>query len=932
MNLRRSFRWILATTVFAITVVGPLTTEADQIDLPGSQGTDTAIPLTESASTVPGRGRFGNLQVTVNQTANLNNQAVSITWTGGDPTTNPTRLDGNFLQIMQCWGDDDGAVPQNPGPPPEQCLQGATTGAPNPSRTGLPYAHTTQRMISFGGWENFDPSIGYVEPPTTKVWMPFRAVDGTVVNTPENPEYEPSEAGSQFWLNPYFNRITTNEIAGAVTRPDGTGAELFQTLTGVQSAGVGCGQRTQLQADGSKKVPQCWIVIVPRGTSVEENVGTPYSIRAETQPVATSPLAPVAWANRIAIPISFNPVDSPCSIADVERRIAGNDLATTAVASWQPVLCASGDLPPYSYAPVPDATARQLVANPVAGAPGMAVVSRPIAPELVNPDNPVLYAPMTASGIVIGFNVERTFLSLPQDVLALAEPVRGTRVEEINLTPRLVAKLLTQSYQFQLAIGQSLPDADWLVLNSPTLAQDPDFIQFNPEYEILTTQNGREFSGLQLPVGNSDAAQQVWEWVLADPEARTWLDGVADPWGMRVNPVYSTNAAVNPSGFPFGDPAPSSFPKADPYCYQGDDLFGITPPLLCGTDWMPYARSFAETAIRTRTAYDAARIAQNSFPLSATDVWKTVEPQPNGRRSILSVTDTASASRYGVQMARLSRAGDNGADREFVAPTTDSISTAVSAMKPGAVAQVLDANPTAMPAGAYPLAAVTYAAIAPVGLDELARIEYAAFISYATANGQNPGSSLGQLPVGYVPLPAALREQAGSVVASILDPSALVAPPATTTTVPQSTSSTSTTLAPVASSTTAPVPGPVFSPPVGGGSGSGGGSSGGGSGATNIASTTSTTTTTATTSTTTPAPASTVVEPTVPPASSIPSSQPAVAAPATTTTTLPELTPRTETGRIRWAVPSLAGVGLISALGALEITKRPRRAAKAGAL
>ena len=28
-----------------------------------------------------------------------------------------------------------------------------------------------------------------------------------------------------------------------------------------------------------------------------------------------------------------------------------------------------------------------------------------------------------------------------------------------------------------------------------------------------------------LPDGNSDAAQQVWEWILADPEAKAWLDG-----------------------------------------------------------------------------------------------------------------------------------------------------------------------------------------------------------------------------------------------------------------------------------------------------------------------------------------------------------------------------------------------------------------------
>ena len=929
MNAVRAHRWLIAAAVVGLAVLGSSPTEADQVDLPGIQGTDTALPLTESAVTVPGRGRFGDLQVTVNQTANLNNQAISITWTGGVPTTNVTKIDENFLQIMQCWGDDDGSVSANPGPPPEQCVQGATTGVPVPSFVGLPAVHTTQRLISFGLWENYDPSAGYVELPGTKVWLPFRAVDGTIVNSPENPDYEPSEAGSQFWLNPFFNRTTTNEIAGAVTRPDGTGAELFETLTGVQSSGLGCGQKSEPQPDGTTKIPQCWIVIVPRSTSYEENIGTPYIVRPETQPVSTSPVAPAAWANRIAIPISFNPVDSPCSIADVERRIAGNDLATTAVASWQPVLCSSGDLPPYSYAPVADSTARQLISNPTSGAPGLAVVSRPIAPELVDSANPVLYSPLTASGIVIGFNVERVFLNVPPDVLALAEPIRGTRVQDINLTPRLVAKLLTQSYQFQLAIGQALPDEDWLDLNPVHLAQDPDFIQFNPEFEIITSQYGREFSGLQLPVGNSDAAQQVWQWILADPEAKAWLDGVADPWGMRVNPVYSTESSINPSGFPFGDPVPNSFPKADPYCFQSSEVFGIVPPLLCGTDWMPYARSFADTAFRTRAAYDAARIALNPLPSNSADAWKRVEPQNNGRRSILSVTDTASAARFGVQMARLSRAGDNGADRQFVGPTAVGISAAIDAMEPGVVPQVRDASPVDLPIGAYPLAAVTYAAIAPVGLDITARSEYAAFIAYAASTGQRPGAALGQLPAGYIPLTAELQEQAASVVLSILDPSALVTPPTTTTTttttttVPAVATSIPTT-SPVVSSS-APVQGPTFTPSRGESSSNSGGNAGGSSGTTNA------TTTTSTIPTTTSAPATSVVESDVPPESSVPAAQPVPAVPSTTTT-LPELTPGSPAGRIRWAVPSLAGVGLLSALGALEITKRPRRAAKAGGL
>ena len=179
-------------------------------------------------------------------------------------------------------------------------------------------------------------------------------------------------------------------------------------------------------------------------------------------------------------------------------------------------------------------------------------------------------------------------------------------------TPRLVAKLLTQSYTAQVNIIEQ-PGYDWDDLNPIGLHRDPDFLRFNPEFAELQVFDGRLFSGLQLPAGTSDAARQVWEWILADPEAAEWLSGQPDQWDMRVNPRYATVAEKNSSGFPFGDPTPELFPKSDPYCYQAPSTGSFTPPQLCGTDWMPYARSFDEAALRVRAAADFARIAPNPF-------------------------------------------------------------------------------------------------------------------------------------------------------------------------------------------------------------------------------------------------------------------------------------------------------------------------------
>ncbi len=920
--------WLLGP--LAILVIAALTTSrADAADpVPGSQGTDTALPATASAVTVTGRDAFASLAITVNQTANLTDQAVSITWTGGTPTHDgPGRFGSNYLQIFQCWGDD-GTNSANPGPPPEQCEQGAVAGTPGGlPGTLYPDGFALGRVISRSDWPSFDASVGYLDPPTTNVWLPFKAVDGTVVNKQADVTFNPSIGGGNYWLNPYFNLITTNEIVGAATGPDGRGAELFQVLTGAQSSGLGCGQKTQPVASGEKVVPKCWIVVVPRGSAAAENVGTPYEINPDQSGVITSPVSPQAWKHRIAIPIGFNPVDSPCALGADERRISGSELAHPAIASWQPALCGTADLPPYSYAPVSDNTARQQLVSGQQGSPGMVVVSQPLSRDSIDPANPVFYAPVSVSGLVIGVNIERN----PKfDAPRAEQQLSGVRVADFNLTPRLVAKLLTQSYQQAVSIESHAPNYAWMAANPRDMAEDPDFLQFNPEFSILQIADERAFSGLQLPAGNSDAAQQVWQWILADSEARAWLNGAPDHWGMKVNPVYATNPGNNSTGIPFADPLPNSFPKADPYCYQAPARGpgnSIAPAPLCGTDWMPYKRTFSETARVTRSASDGAKIDENPFALNSTDVWKTTQPQFLGRRAMLALTDTPSAAQFGLQTARLSRAGDNGPNRAFVAADNAGLAAGVASMAPVDEPQVLEPSPTASAPGAYPLTALAYAAIAPLGLDSSARSDYAAFIDYAAGPGQVAGLELGQLPRGYAPLPDTLKFQA-SAAASVVRHLVVVTPD-TTTTVP--TTQPATTVAPTVPPTEAP---PTEAPPTE-------------APPTTAASTprgpiTKPRTPTATSPATTPS-ATTAAPTSTDAAASTDSATTTEAATATTsaqrTTTVPAVdttgapistspsvvTPVVHLAGSRFAVPALGGMAMGSALFALEITKRRRR-------
>lgn len=860
----------LLAVAIAVALVSP--SSAD--DGVGSAGTNTALPNTDSKVTISGRGAFSDLEITVNQTKDLVNQAVSVTWSGGVPT--PQKFTENYLQIMQCWGEPDARVPDNPGPPPEQCVQGATNAVPGGRPSALQFptvgGFALDRIISRRDFPNADEAIadgGVLEEETGYVWRSFRSVKGVVTTNHIAPQFDSTADGEEYWRNSSFDVATTNEIAGARTRKDGTGEELFEVATGQQNDGLGCGQAVEPVPGGSPRVPKCWLVVVPRGSGAAENEGTGLD---GSEGVLTSPLSAAVWKQRIAIPLEFNPITSACDIAKEPRLVGGSELVQAAIQSWQPPLCATPGLPPYIYGTLGDRTARRQLLTGETGSPGMIVVSRPIDPTTTDVSNPVVYAPLTVSGLTVGFNVERVPKSgAPAEENALA----GIRVEQLNLTPRLVAKLLSQSYKDQTAIGGD-PGYEWVKANPRQLSDDPDFLAFNPEFRLFQSNQHRNFGGLVLPAGVTDAARQVWEWILADPEARAWLDGQPDEFGMKVNPVYGTTASSNATGIPFGEPVPESFPKSDPYCYQAPPQGpngSVIPPVLCGTDWMPFVNSYTAAARVVRTSDDGARIARDPLALSAAGVWKKDGPQALGTRAMLGMVDTPHAATFGLQSARLSRAGDNGDDRTFIAPTEAGLTAGVAAMKPGAVANVLEPDPKVDAPGAYPLTTLTYAAITPLALEAQARTEYAAFVAYAVGDGQVPGLKVGHLPPGYAPLPPTLQAQAKDAAKQITDLKSLAED---------------------------------------GGSDDGGGTDGGTGGAlSGLGTDNSTTSRSSSGSGSTPA----LVDTT-------PTSLPGESEPSESVGPLMKTAVLALAGN-RFVLPALALIALLSALGATEITRRP---------
>jgi hypothetical protein len=274
--------------------------------------------------------------------------------------------------------------------------------------------------------------------------------------------------------------------------------------------------------------------------------------------------------------------------------------------------------------------------------------------------------------------------------------------------------------------------------------------------------------------------------VLSDPEAEAWLHGdawSADPTTMVANPYYSTNAVTNPSGIAFGTPTPENYPKNDPYCETLDSgsnppIHGQPPRNLCILDWAPYSQTMQSAAQAASVANDGAKTTYNGAAVTASAAWGSNPPQASGKALVMTITDSASAARYGLQTASLSASGDDTTNPTFVAPNAAGILAGEQAMKPSSVLQVLQPNPSSTGTGAYPLTMLSYGATTPESLTPADRTAYAAFIKYAANAGQVSGDAPGDLPAGYVPLPGALVAQDTAAEQSILNPP--VAPAATT--------------------------------------------------------------------------------------------------------------------------------------------------------
>ena len=147
----------------------------------------------------------------------------------------------------------------------------------------------------------------------------------------------------------------------------------------------------------------------------------------------------------------------------------------------------------------------------------------------------------------------------------------------------------------------------------------------------------------------------------------------------------------------------------------------------------------------------------NSTVTCASNTSQTVNSMVAGSRQqagsyfMLGITPLADDQRYNLQTAALQTTSGS-----FVVPSNTSLAAVAPLLKPdnttGTWPIPYSTFQTSAGASAYPGTMIVYAAVPTSGLSPTDAADYASLLKFAVSTGQTPGTGVGQLPPGYLPL------------------------------------------------------------------------------------------------------------------------------------------------------------------------------------
>jgi hypothetical protein len=440
------------------------------------------------------------------------------------------------------------------------------------------------------------------------------------------------------------------------------------------------------------------------------------------------------WNNRLSFPLTFAQSSNVCELVSSgsPAYVYGSQAMVPATQQWGPHFCLNPKLFKFQHVQFSEPGSRNLLAT------GAIKAAFSAGPPQEPFDKPIVQAPIAVSGFSIAYRVDG---------------VDGKEVTALNLTPRLLAKLMTNSYPGSVGVRREHPG---LADNPLDIVSDPEFRALNPGMMVLD--NGYDSipsSVLYSMSSDSDVMLALTSYINADPDARKWLDGVADPWGMKVNPSYK-GMALPVVSWPQQDSWTNDYVASIVSCFAAVKLpwFPLINAPLANPAFVTLNMQYGVSPSQIQCK-DAGQPNQKLVGLGKV---------PPGRRALFGVVSLGDAERYGLPSAKLlSDVSTDALDkftsadgRSFVGPTESGLKAAISLAKPdkslGTWPIPYAAFHTTAGKNAYPGTLLMSMDVPTGGLSALDGQRYADLIRFMTSTGQTAGLGTGQLPPGFLPL------------------------------------------------------------------------------------------------------------------------------------------------------------------------------------
>ncbi|UUZ61561.1 hypothetical protein [Nocardioides sp. B-3] len=424
--------------------------------------------------------------------------------------------------------------------------------------------------------------------------------------------------------------------------------------------------------------------------------------------------APSNWRNRFSVPITFGLSPDACNVLDSRPPTGfyGSELLAQAALQWSPAYCPDKKRFKFQHNKMSDGAAFSLMEG---GGGAAALVSSKHASRGTDP---VVYAPTAVTGFSIGYVIDR--------------PDNAGEFTNLKLTPRLIAKLLTQSY-LGSERGRGHPG---MSANPVSLNLDPDFQRLNPGLDTTA----REAAATLLSLSeSSDSVETLTAYIANDEDAMAFINGKADPWGMRINPSYK-KIRLPRDEWPLLD---DYVPPTNDECYAQNPSPYFTQLAAPITSMRKIAEAVLDARPNVQTKCERSTI---------TDPWKIgrVDRRGVGSRFMLGLVSIGDARRLGLREATLLTKGNN-----FVGPTDNGLAGAVAIAEPskrGDEPFTLEMADVIKAGDAYPGTMIVYTATRSANLPKEDAKKVAEFIEISTTEGQRAGYGNGELPPGYLAL------------------------------------------------------------------------------------------------------------------------------------------------------------------------------------